>query len=254
MKTTAKRQQVITNIFGNMNECWQWDNPTGSLLEKIVVRSAETMYPKTEHLGSGSTVVDVKIGKLALDVKGSKKIGFLKKKPTNNKTLANYNIFPYEHDGKKLWVKVPKYTVTQIRRPSVELQEWKGDAKSILTEQIKEYEDFAHRTIAEDECSKLLSLVVLYGEHENLVAGYVSIKPFTVEYQVAYTAKAKSYIGLDKDGNETFSISAMNKGSINTYKRFDTQHGVLKVWEKKPTPSVNYDESVFGKNTISVKI
>jgi hypothetical protein len=254
MKTTAKRNQLITNIFGNMNECWQWGNPTGVLLEKIVVRSAEIMYPKTEHLGAGTTIVDVKIGKLALDVKGSKGIGFLKRKPTNNKTLANYNIFPYEHNGKQLWVKVPRYTVTQIRRPSVELKNWEGNAKEILTEQIQEYESFAHRTTTEAGCSKLFSLVVLYGEYDGLVAGYASIKPFTVEYPTKFETNGKKYNGFDDDGNETFSISAMNAGSINTYKRFDTQNGILKIWKKKDSPNVNYDPSVFGKNTVSVTI
>lgn len=244
----AIRQQAVNNIFANMALCWEWDNPTGSLLEKAITRACKPVYKNVKHLGSGATIVDVAVGKIALDIKGSGSLSIL----TKNTESSDANYVKHIHQGKTMWIKIPKFIETQIRRPTVDLENWQGDAEKILKEQIADYENFALTTTKEAGCNKLASLVVLYGEHKKLGirAAYVSLSPFACEYPVTYGSGAKSYYGLDAEGNETFAIRPMNKGSVNTYKRFNTANGILKIWHTEETAVQNFPNNFFDKDSV----
>jgi len=248
----TKRQQAITNIFGNMLECWKWDNPTGSLLERAITKALNPVYPNVRHLGSGQTIVDVAIHKIAFDIKGSGALRILQK----NTGSTDSNYISHIVNSKEVFIRIPKAITTQIRRPTVDLENWKGDAEKILKEQIADYENFATTSTKAEGCNQLYSLVVLYGENEKLgiQAAYISLQPFSVVYPETYHTEGKKYYGLDKNGVETFSISPMNKGSVNTFKRFDTSKGVLRVWSTQNQTDRNYSNDIFGEKSIVLTV
>lgn len=246
------RKQAVTNIFANMSLCWEWDNPTGSLLEKAITRACKAIYKNVRHLGSGATIVDVAVGKMALDIKGSGSLSILQK----NTDSPDANYVKHLHNGKTVWIKIPKFIKTQIRRPTVDLENWQGDAEKILRAQIADYENFALSTTKEAGCDSLSSLVVLYGENAKLGirAAYISLSPFSCVYPETYHAGTKCYYGLDANGNETFSIRPMNKGSVNTYKRFETAKGILKIWPISETTSKNFSSDFFGEDSLDIVV
>ena len=249
-------EDAVYNILGHCKKCWDYTYPTGKALEEAIYRGIKPFYKDSQSLGAPNTIVDVSKEKDALDIKGGKKLGHLKKLSKSANDTNNIFVEQILPNALKIKVKIPKYITTMIQRPDVDMENWKGNPSTIINKGINAYKKFADKTTKESGCDTLYSMVVLYGEDEK--KGYRSLFITLEQFSEPEIATAKhhlkkdgsyaGYNGYDKDGNLIYSLSPFNRGSVNSYKRFDTKQGVLYTWPIEETDPTVYNESYLLKD------
>jgi hypothetical protein len=249
-------EDAIYNIIGHCKKCWDYTYPTGKALEEAIYRGIKPFYKDPKSLGAPNTIVDVSKEKDAFDIKGGKKLGHLKKITKSENDDSNIFVEQILPNALKIKVKIPKDFMTMIQRPNVDMQNWKGDPMSIINQGVNDYKKFANKTTKESECDTLYSVIVLYGEDEK--KGYrslfVTLENFSVpeiklaKHHLKTDGSYAGYGGFDKDGNLIYSLSRFNRGSVNSYKRFDTKRGVLYTWPIEGNDPVIYDKSYLTKS------
>jgi hypothetical protein len=249
-------EDAVYNTIAHCKKCWDYTYPTGKALEEAIYRGIKPFYKNTRSLGAPNTIVDVSKETDAFDIKGGKKLGHLKKlsKSANDET----NIFVEQilPNALKIKIKIPKNITTMVQRPNVDMKNWKGDPLRTIKASISFYKNFANTTTKKANCDNLFSIIMLYGEDEK--KGYrslfITLENFS-EPEIAtathYLKKDGSYAGyngFDKDGNLIYSLSPFNRGSVNSYKRFDTNQGVLYTWPIEENNPTIYDEAFLLKD------
>jgi len=240
-------QEIANNIFYHIGNCWDYNYPTGQALETAISRGLDPFF-NVQQLGSPNTITDVKADNVSIDVKGNKTLKFIKKINARTNTTDN-NIIEFTVDGEPVNLSVPKSIMTQVRRPTVDLQGYNGDPETILSEQISEYENFVWTKSKQDGCDCVMSFIVQYGERDNMKA----ITLTTSEFQIPQTAKFdtttnkygnnNAYVSYDVDNNEIFKLSSFNRGSSNMYKRYPTEDFYYRVWKNSPY-RFEYDKQI----------
>lgn len=241
----------LYNVLGHVMKSWQYTYPSGTTLESAIYEGMRPFYPDARLLGSPATITDVSKDKDAFDVKGRKVLSHLKKVSVTSNLDDNVFAKQKVPDHGEILVRIPHATITQVRRPKVDLKGYKGDAKKILDAQIQDYQQFAVTTSTKDGCDQIYSLVLLYGidETKGFKSVFLSIEPFgvpqPVRYETGYKKNGKpcEYRAYDQDNQVIFSLSSFNKGSSNFYKAFQTDHGMLMTW-----PIEAKDERIFTKD------
>lgn len=253
-------EEALHNILGHIRKCWDYTYPTGSALEEAIYRGLKPFYNKVESLGSPKTLTDIRKDKDAFDVKGAKKLGHIRKIQSNSNSEENNFVEQQLPNRKKITVRIAKSVYTQVRRPKVDLKNYKGDALKILQEQINEYHQFALKTTTKDGCENIISIVCQYGEDKGFRSVYLSVEPFKniqiVSADIAYqqkSGKPNGYRGFDNKGNEVVSLSSFNRGSANMCKKFRTDTGILYTWAKEDSQEVIYTKHDLS-NIGAVKI
>ena len=245
----------IYNIIGCIRESWNYDFPTGKTLEKAIFRGIKPFYSNVRLLGSPNTIVDVGKDNQAFDIKGSQSLGHLLKITKSANKNSNDFVHQSLPNGQKIFVRIPKYIVTQVRRPKVDLKNYKGDPKKIIDLQIKDYMDFSERTTKEAGYDTLSSMVLLYGIDKGIKSIFLSINDFEnhiiKDYKTGFktinsTKKVpSSYEAVNENGEIVYKLSSFNKGSSNFYKKFTINNGILVSW---PEETKIYD--VFKLNNL----
>jgi hypothetical protein len=254
--TDILTENAIYNIIGHCKKCWDYTYPTGKALEEAIYRGLKPFYQDTQSLGAPNTIVDVAKNKEGFDAKGGKQLDHLMKigKSANN----DNNIFVEQilPNALKVKVKIPTHITTMVQRPSVDMENWKGDPVAIINKSIAGYQKFANDSIKAIGCKQLYSIVVLYGEDQK--KGCRSLF-FTLEdFSIPEIATAKhylkkngtnaGYLGLDNEGNVIYSLAAFNRGSVNSYKKFKTTKGFLYTWLIEEIDPVIYDKQFLEKD------
>lgn len=237
-------QEIAHNIFYHVEKCWDYVDPTSTALETAVYRGFLPFYDTVEHLGSPSTIVDVRVGDNALDIKGAKKLKIVKElTPKQNQVTHTWK--KHTVDGSDYYLGIPNSVMTQARRPKVDLEGYRGDCKEIMLEQLADYKKFAEATVAKAGCNKIYTLVGLYHYHEKLKikAFSLSLLEFELEDPDTFVTNAKSYVAK-KDGVNVFEISSMNKGSSNLLKRYNVKAQYSRMWTDK------HNTNMFEKHTV----
>lgn len=236
------------NLLGHAKACWKYDYPTGSTLENAIFQGLRPFYPNAQLLGSPSTIVDVGRDNVAYDNKGCKVLGHINKKVRSSNNDNNIFVKQDIPGVGVIQVRIPRSIITQVRRPKVNLRDFKGSPKHALNEQIKDYHQFAMKTTAKDGYEELFSIVLLYGidEKKGVKSIFLTIEEFHIPEIVAYEIGTKkngtpcAYHGLNEKGQIVFSLSSFNKGSSNFYKRFVTSQGILMSWAVENEEPVIY--------------
>lgn len=231
-------QEIANNIFYHIGNCWDYNYPTGQALETAISRGLDPFF-STQQLGSPNTITDVKADNVSIDVKGNKTLKFIKK--LNSRTnFTDNNVVEFTIDGEPINLSVPKSIMTQVRRPTVDLQGYNGDPEMILSEQISEYENFVWTKSKQDGCEHVMSFIVQYGERDGLKAVTLTTNEFDVPQADKFettknTAGANNaYVAYDSEENEIFRLSSFNRGSSNMYKRYPTETFYYRVWKDSP--------------------
>jgi len=194
-------EQIFNLIAENLIDSLQryGIEPNSRHLERQIYSAFRSVRENVFHFGSPDTFTDVKIDSLALDVKGR-------------------HIF---HNTKT--PHIPQTFNTPVRRPNVELEDFKGDSKSIVLEAVREYQDFALTTTKNDGCDTIFSFVCLYGI---LKSGfgclYLSVQEMTWPVVVHADTKGKVYSGFDFNGKLIYKIEAFNRNSVNLRRVYQT--------------------------------
>jgi hypothetical protein len=231
-------QEIAHNIFYHVEKCWDYVYPTGQALETAVYRGFLPFYDLVEHHGSPSTIVDVKVMDNALDIKGVKRLNIVKKM-TNHQNQDDYVWQEHMVKNSKYYLGIPKSVMTQVRRPTVDLQGYKGDCEKIISEQIEDYKNFAESSAARADCNKIYSIVGLYQYHKKLKikAFSLSMLEFAVETPDKYVTEKKSYLAY-KDDETQFKLSSFNTGSSNFEKRFKVTAQYSRLWSDEQRPDL----------------
>lgn len=243
--------ECVYNILGHIKNCWTYGYPTGATLENAIFEGLKPFYPDAENLGSPLTIVDTAKEDDAFDIKGKKVLGHL----DNLTKAANHedNQFVQQNvpNFGEITVRIPRSVITQVRRPKVDLKEYKGDAKKILTEQIKDYLGFAFKTTSKDGYIDLYSIVVLYGIDKGCKSIFLTVEKFSTPASAKFSIGKKengdpcSYDSYDSNGKLVFKLSSFNKGSSNLNKTFETTHGILLTW-----PVEEQSDDLYTKDTL----
>ena len=137
-------------------------------------------------------------------------------------------------------IAIPEGVLTPARRPQVDIEQFNGNAESIITKQIEEHRNYAYRTMQEAGCDELRSIILLYGATEGYKSIYIEELPFDlpagVKFETTLNKKKipSEYRAYDNEGNISYKISSYSKGSDNFNKRFNTNNGFLFVWPDIP--------------------
>lgn len=231
--------KAIDNVLYHIKKCWDYTYPTGNALEEAFYRGIKPYYKDVKSLGSPKTIVDVSKGKTAFDIKGSKKLGHLKRLGKNSNFEENYFIEQTVPSKGKIKVRVSKSIHTQVRRPKVDLKGFKGNPEKILSNQINEYKDFVFKTATADGCTEVFSVVCQYGIDKGFKSVFLNITKFSIPEISNSIIKSKkdgtpaAYEGYDEFNNLMFALSSFNRGSSNLYKTFETTGGVLFTWPEE---------------------
>jgi hypothetical protein len=214
--------------------------PNDTTSEIIIACGFKPFYSDTEPRGGSTTIVDVKVGKVAYDVKARDVLNvFTKERSEKQRANAPGQQYFKIQDG--LYVGRPNCVHSPVRRPNVELENYQGDCRRILTEQIQEYRDYADRTTNEAGCNELRSLLFLYGQGSGYKAIYIEEQLFATPKPASFTT-GKGYYAHDASGQQLYQILDYSKGSSNFNKRFDCNNqGFLFVW-----PAENLEETAQG--------
>jgi hypothetical protein len=224
---TLITQEVATNIAQHAQQAWTYSVPNDSTGEIVITNGLKPFYPNAEQRGGSTTIVDVKVDNIALDIKCRDVLGiFLKEHSEKQRAKAPSKEY---YQVENIWIGKPKFVHSPVRRPSVDLENYQGDCKRIMTEQIAEYKAYAERTTKEAGCTELRSVLFLYGEAKGYKAIYIEEQPFATPTPVRFET-AKSYKAFDQDDRLLYEISDYSKGSTNFNKRFDCNKGFLFVW------------------------
>lgn len=245
----------LYSIIGHIQHYWDYTDslPTGKPLEKLITDGLKNVYPSAKELGSPDTIVDVGKDTDAFDIKGVGKLSHSFRTP-KEKFYTDNNYLLSDLKNKSAYVKIPKFVSTMVRRPSVDIKSYNGDAKSIITEQIEEYNNFALTTTKKSGFQNLYSFITLYGEDKGLRSVFISIDEFKIPTVDRFLTvfnkldKPVGYTAVDNNDRTMFSLSSFNNGSTNFYKSFKINSGVLYTWEIEKRPHVIYDYDYLTKN------
>lgn len=247
--------ECLHNILGHVKNCWTYGYPSGTTLENAIFEGLKPFYPDAKNLGSPSTIVDTAKEGDAFDVKGRKVLGHLKRITSGANHEDNQFVEQNIPNFGKIKVRIPKSTITQVRRPKVDLKGYKGDAKKILNEQIKDYQEFAFETTSKDGYTDLYSVVVLYGIDKGCKSIFLTMEKFSTPESSKFSIGKKengvpcSYDSYDSNGKLLFKLSSFNKGSSNFYKRFETNHGILLTWPVEEKSDFVYTKDYIEKTS-----
>lgn len=221
--------QVAANIASHTKQAWTYSVPNDTTSEIIITCGLKPFYADAEQRGGSTTIVDVKVGDVALDVKARDVLKiFTKERTDKQKARAPGQQYLKVHDN--LFIGRPNCIHSPVRRPNVDLENYQGDCKRILTEQIQEYSDYANRTTKEAGCKELRSVLFLYGQGAGHKAIYIEEQMFGTPTPASFTT-GKGYYAHDANGHQLYQILDYSKGSSNFNKRFDcTNGGYLFVW------------------------
>lgn len=251
--------EVKYNIIGHIKSYWDDTNtlPTGKPLEKLIKDGFLGFHPDAIEIGTPHTIVDVAKENDAYDVKGIGCLSFSYKQPHQRYTFNNYYSNHTDYD---IWVKIPKKVSTQVRRPNVDLENYKGNPETILCEQISEYKDFAFETTKRDGYENLYSMLVLYGRNQDYRSVTLSVSPFVIPetdvYDYSYNKEGHANGYVAKANEDTmFSLSSFNKGSSNFYKTFEVTDPITYTWKITDNNIKTYDyEYLIENGSINEKI
>ncbi len=231
-------QEIANNIFYHIGNCWDYNYPTGQALETAISRGLDPFF-NTQQLGSPNTITDVKADDVSIDVKGNKTLKFIKK--INSRTnMEDNTLIDISIEGTPVHLSVPKSIMTQVRRPTVDLQGYNGDPEEILSEQISEYENFVWTKSEQDGCNTVMSFIVQYGERDGMKAITLTTNEFEIpeaaDFQTTTNKSGENnaYVAYDSEYNEIFRLSSFNRGSSNMYKRYPTEKFYYRVWQDSP--------------------
>jgi hypothetical protein len=224
-------QDVATNIAGHANLAWTYGVPNGDTGEIIIANGIKPFHPNAEQKGGSTTIVDVKVDHIAYDIKCRDVLGIFTKAPSNKQKSSEQNYYKITDN---LFVRVPKSVESPVRRPSVDLENFQGNCKTIITEQIQEYRDYADRTTTAAGCTELRSLLFLYGQAKGYKAIYIEEQPFATpaptEFDIYTNTKKQPSAYYAYDHKLLYKLLDYSKGSTNFVKRFDCHKGFLFVW------------------------
>lgn len=226
---------VVNNIFFHVEKCWDYTYPTGHSLETTFARGLAPFFD-VQQLGSPSTITDIKVSQISIDAKGIKTLK-LSKSASARTNMTDKHKIPVWIGSERRQLVVPKSVFTPVRRPSVDLEGYKGDPEKILKEQINEYHNFAECSSRADGCDSIQSMVLQYGEEKGHKFVALSLsefeKPAITEYRTKYsrTGKPNGYIAIGECGKKVYEISSFNSGSSNLQKRFNTSKIYYRIWE-----------------------
>lgn len=238
-------EEAIYNILGHIRKCWDYTYPTGKALEEAIYRGLKPFYSDVRDLGSTKTIVDIAIGKIAADIKGSKKLGHLKRFSKRSNFDENFFQKVDVPGHGSVRVRISKKVNTMVRRPKVNLQNYQGDANTILNAQILDYINFAFTTTDKDGCTDLYTVICQYGQDKGFKSIFLNIEKFS-DLSIERTD-----IGTKKDGTPAsyngyigsdliYSLSSFNRGSSNLNKTFYISSGILYTWPDQKTNSAIY--------------
>lgn len=251
-------KEVATNIAHHTQLAWTYSVPNDTTGEIILTCGLKPFYPEAEQKGGSTTIVDVKVGNIAYDVKCRKVLKIFKKARTE-KQKANAPGQVYHKINDNLYIGKPTDVLSPVRRPKVNLENFQGDSKRIITKQIEEYKNYANRTMQAAGCNELRSLLILYGKGKGYKSIYIEEQSFStpapVRFEIYINEKNKpaGYIGYDN--KPLYKLSNYSKGSSNFNKRFDCNTGFIFVWadEELSTDVVTPDEwQLQGNHFLSV--
>ena len=157
-------------------------------------------------------------------------------------------------------MRIPRSVTTQVRRPKVDLKNYKGNPKKTIDDQIKDYYQFAVETTNKDGYKELYSVVLLYGIDKGYKSIFLTLEKFNIPNVVSSSIGTKqdgtpcAYHGLDNEGNTVFSLSSFNKGSSNFYKRFETTNGLLMTWPEEENNPTIFTKKDLEKDCAITKI
>lgn len=257
---TILSEDCIYNILGHIKDCWETDYPNSKNLENAFFKGLLPFYPNSKLLGSPTTIVDAGKDSDAFDIKGCKSLNHVFGLTRNSNQIENYYHTQTLPNGNKVIVKIPKSINTQVRRPNVDLESYKGNAKVILENQVLDYHVFAINSIAKDGYENLYSVVLLYGIDKGYKSIFLTIEDFsipaieTTKVGVKKDGTPCSYNGLDAEGNVVFTLSSFNRGSSNFVKRFETSSGILMTWEDKSKQDIIHTKNSLQKECCISKI
>ena len=235
-------------------KCWDYTYPTGKALEEAIYRGLRPFYLDARSLGAPNTIVDVSKEKDAFDIKGGKKLKHMKRLTASANYEENMFVDQILPNAQVVKVQIPKHITTMVQRPDVDMKNWKGDPFDIIKKGIAFYKKFAETTTKKSNCDNLFSVVVLYGEHNGYRSVFMTLEDFsspeiaTASYHLKKDGKKAGYIGFDIIGNIVYSLSPFNRGSVNSYKRFETNKGVLYTWPVEEDDPTIYTESDLIKD------
>lgn len=248
-------EEAVYNIIGHCMKCWDYTYPTGTALEEAVFRGLKAYYENSYSLGAPNTIVDVKKDTDAFDIKGGKKLSYLKKMSKSTNLEENIFIEQILPNTEKINVRIPKSIMTMIQRPNVDMENWRGDPNKIISAAISDYKNFASTTTKKANCNSLYSLVVLYGEDKakKYRSIFITLEEFvepeivSTKHHLKQDKSYSGYNGFDKDGKLVYALSPFNRGSINSYKAFDTSKGVLYTYDIEENDPIVYDKTFLEK-------
>ena len=229
-------QDVATNIAYHAQLAWTYSVPNDTTGEIILTNGLKPFYPVAEQRGGSTTIVDVKVGNIAYDVKCRDVLKVFTKEHSK-KQKARAPGQQYYKLTENLFVGRPTHVVSPVRRPSVDTENYQGDCQRIITEQIQEYKDYANRTMTEANCTELRSLLFLYGEKNGYKAIYIEEQEFSTpiptRFETYINEKGKK-AGYDAYDNKIlYKLLDYSKGSTNFNKRFDCGNGFLFIWSSQ---------------------
>jgi len=219
--------EVAVNIAHHARQAWTYAVPNDTTGELVITQGLKPFYPGAEQRGGSTTIVDVKVDNVALDIKCRGVLGIFDK-PRSDRQLAHAENKTYtELDG--LWIGMPRSVTSPVRRPNVDLQGYKGDPETIISSQLAEYEAYALRTTQEAGCDRLHSVLFLYGEGRGYKSIYIEEQRFDNPKPTHYLADGRTYQALDEQG-KLYEIIDYSRGSTNFTKRFQVNKGYLFAW------------------------
>lgn len=228
-------QDVAFNIAQHCKEAWQFATPNANTGEIIIQKGLTPFYPDTQKKGGPLTIVDIKVNNFALDIK-CREVLEIYTKPIKKKS-PNKTYFTVDDIG--ITVSRPNSIETPVRRPSVDVKNYQGDSETIVTEQIKEYYYFAHRTTSQADCNHLNSILFLYGCKNDYKAIYIEEQEFSTPMPKSFETylnkknKPAAYLAYDNHKKLLYRLMDYSKGSTNFIKRFDCANGYLFVWKEE---------------------
>jgi len=243
MKLITK--DVATNIAAHAQSAWHYGLPNDEAGEVIICSGLNPFY-QTEHKGGSTTIVDATVvdtagNRIALDIKCRQVLKTFTRAPSRGQEASSNS---YHNIDKNLYVSRPPSVLCPVRRPNVDLENFKGNAEDIITKQIAEYREYANNSIERAECAELRSIILLYGKHNGYKAIYIEEQTFgtptPTTYQVYRNKKGQptGYEAMD-DRGLLYKLMNYSEGSANFNKRFDCSNGYLFVW-----PSANLSTQV----------
>jgi len=238
-------QQVATNIAAHAKEAWHYSVPNDDAGEAVIREGLRAFYSDVEQRGGSTTIVDVRAGNIAYDIKCRDVLGIITKTPTKTQTESDNQ---YVKVDSNLYVKIPTSVLSPVRRPNVEHENFSSNPEEVILDQIAEYQEYAKRTTEEAGCTDLNSIIFLYGKGNGYKAVYIEEQAFaaplpsTFDTYINKQGKASGYNAYDANGKILYKLLEYSKGSVNFNKRFDVNGGYLFVWPSSDLPTETITE------------